>query len=188
MNRIDIHTDRLHIRYYEQKDLNSHHQILQQAFESDGTLEETQSWLTWTISNYQELARLYQPPYGDYAMELKSTGVVIGSVGIVQTIVPWGVLDGRPAQERHHLVSPEFGLYWGVLPEYQRQGYATEGARAIINYLFDEWHVKQVVATTDFDNTASQKTMEKLGMRLFHNPTKEPFWCQVTGLLGHPEQ
>lgn len=183
MNRIDIHTDRLYIRYYEQKDLNSHHQILQQAFESDGTIEDTQRWLTWTMSNYQELAKLYQPPYGDYAVELQSTGVVIGSVGIVQAVVPWGVFDGSPPQDGHPLVSPEFGLYWGILPDYQQQGYATEAAQAIITYLFDEWHVKQVVATTDFDNIPSQKTMEKLDMTLLRNPTQDPFWCQVVGLL-----
>ena len=188
MNRIDIQTDRLHVRYYEQKDLNSHHQILQQAFESDGTLADTQSWLTWTIANYQALAKLYQPPYGDYAITLKTTGDVIGSVGIVQSIVPWGVLEGQQPAEHHHLVSPEFGLYWGILPDYQRQGYASEAGRAIIDYLFNEWHVKQVVATTDFENLASQKTMEKLGMTLLHNPTKEPFWCQVVGRLKHPKQ
>ncbi len=188
MNRINIHTDRLHIRYYEQKDLNTHHQILQQAFESDSTLDDTQSWLTWTISNYQELAKLYQPPYGDYAIALKTTGDVVGSVGIVQTVVPWGVLEGQSPDEHHYLISPEFGLFWGILPEYQRQGYATEAGQAIIDYLFHEMNVKQVVATTEFDNIASQKTMEKLGMTLFRNPTKEPFWCQVVGRLVHPKQ
>lgn len=187
MNRIDIHTDRLHIRYFKQEDLNSHHQLLVQAFESKKTIEDVQSWLTWTISNYQELARLYQPPYGDYAIELQATGEVIGSVGIVQSVIPWGVLEGKLPEEHHYLVSPEFGLFWAILPNYQRQGYATEAGRAMIDYLFDEWKVKQVVATTEFDNLPSQKTMEKLGMMLYHNPTKEPFWCQVTGLLRHPK-
>jgi RimJ/RimL family protein N-acetyltransferase len=187
MNRIDIHTDRLHIRYFEQKDLNSHHQILVQAFESNKTIEEVQSWLTWAISNYQELARLYQPPYGDYAIELSATGVVIGSVGIVQSVIPWGVLEGKPPEAHHYLISPEFGLFWGILPDYQRQGYATEAGRAIIDYLFNEVNAKQVVATTEFDNHRSQKTMEKLGMTLYRNPTKQPFWCQVTGLLKHPK-
>jgi [ribosomal protein S5]-alanine N-acetyltransferase len=188
MNRIDIHTERLHIRYFIQDDLHSNHQLKKEAFQSKASLEDTQSWLTWTISNYQELARLHQPPYGDYAIELKATGSVIGSVGIVQSIIPWGVLDGKPREEHHHRVSPEFGLFWAILPEYQRQGYATEAGRAIIDYLFNEWNVKQVVATTEFENIASQKSMEKLGMTLLLNPTKKPFWCQVTGLLIHPKQ
>lgn len=187
MNRVDIHTDRLHIRYYQQKDLESRYRLTTEAFKSETTIEATQEWLTWSIANYQELARLYQPPYGDYAIELKETGVVIGSVGIVQTNVPWGVLKGESPEVHHYLVSPEFGLFWGILPDYQRKGYATEAGQAIITYLFEEWHIKQVVATTEHDNIASQKSMEKLGLTLYRNTTGEPFWCEVVGLLLNPK-
>lgn len=187
MNRIDIHTKRIHIRYYEQDDLESRYRLVNESFESETTYELTQEWLTWTISNYQELARLYQPPYGDYAIELKETGVVIGSVGIVQSVVPWDVFTDKAPEDRHHLITPEFGLYWGILPEYQRNGYATEAGRTIIDHLFNDWHVKQVVATTEHDNHPSQKTMEKLGMSLYRNTTGEPFWCEVVGLLKHPQ-
>lgn len=186
MNRVDIHTERLHIRYYTEADLESRYQLVTQAFESETTHEQVQSWLTWTIANYQELARLYQPPYGDYAIARKDNDAVIGSVGIVQSVVPWGVLQGQTSDEPH-LISPEFGLYWGVLPAHQRNGYATEAGRAIINYLFNDWNIKQVVATTEHDNLASQKTMEKLGMTLYRNTTGKPFWCEVVGLLNHPK-
>jgi RimJ/RimL family protein N-acetyltransferase len=46
------------------------------------------------------------------------------------------------------------------------QGYATEGARALIARGFSEWGVRRVVATTYEHNLASRRVMEKLGMRL----------------------
>ena len=187
MNRIDIHSTRLHIRHYTQDDLESRYQLTTQAFESETTVELTQDWLTWTISSYQELARLYQPPYGDYAIELKDTGEVVGSVGIVQTVVPWGVFGDQTPEEHHYLVSPEFGLFWAILPAHQRKGYASEAGKAVIDHMFNELHVQQVVATTDHDNLASQKTMTKLGMTLHHNTTGEPFWCEVVGVMKHPK-
>ncbi len=185
-DRIDIQTERLRIRYYRQTDLENRYRLTVEAFKSNTTHKAIQNWFSWTTQNYVALAELHQPPYGDYAIEHLASGLVIGSVGIVQSVVPWGVLNGESSDQHHYLVSPEFGLFWGILPEYQRQGYATEAGQAIINYLFQEWSVKQVVATTEFDNIPSQKSMEKLGMQLYRNPTKEPFWCEVVGLLKHP--
>ena len=46
------------------------------------------------------------------------------------------------------------------------QGYATEGARALIRKGFTEWGMRRVVATTYEDNLASRRVMEKLGMTL----------------------
>lgn len=46
------------------------------------------------------------------------------------------------------------------------QGYATEGARALVRLGFTALGVKRVVATTYQDNLASRRVMEKVGMRL----------------------
>jgi RimJ/RimL family protein N-acetyltransferase len=46
------------------------------------------------------------------------------------------------------------------------QGYATEGARALIRMGFTELGVQRVVATTYQDNLASRRVMEKAGMTL----------------------
>jgi RimJ/RimL family protein N-acetyltransferase len=45
-------------------------------------------------------------------------------------------------------------------------GYAIEGARALIDVGFAELGVRRVVATTYEDNVASRRVMEKLGMTL----------------------
>jgi RimJ/RimL family protein N-acetyltransferase len=46
------------------------------------------------------------------------------------------------------------------------QGYAAEGACALIHKGFSEWGVQRVVATTYEHNLASRRVMEKLGMAL----------------------
>ncbi len=46
------------------------------------------------------------------------------------------------------------------------QGYATEGARALIRKGFSELGARRVVATTYQDNLASRRVMEKAGMTL----------------------
>ena len=46
------------------------------------------------------------------------------------------------------------------------QGYATEGAGALIRKGFEEWGVQRVVASTYEENRASRRVMEKLGMVL----------------------
>ena len=46
------------------------------------------------------------------------------------------------------------------------QGYATEGARALIRKGFTELGMQRVIATTYQDNLASRRVMEKAGLRL----------------------
>ncbi|MBN1399202.1 MAG: GNAT family N-acetyltransferase [Anaerolineae bacterium] len=46
------------------------------------------------------------------------------------------------------------------------QGYATEGARALIHKGFNQLGLQRVVATTYQDNLASRRVLEKLGLRL----------------------
>lgn len=44
------------------------------------------------------------------------------------------------------------------------QGYGTEGSRALIEKGFREFGVRRVVASTDIENRASRRVMEKCGM------------------------
>jgi ribosomal-protein-alanine N-acetyltransferase len=50
-------------------------------------------------------------------------------------------------------------------PDYQRQGYATEAARAVIGYTFNELDAHRIVAHCSPRNTASWKLLEKCGFR-----------------------
>jgi len=174
-------------------DLDDIHQILDidlntadLATEGTKTRNERQQWLQWTILNYKELARLNQPPYADRAVVLKQTQQVIGACGFVPCLAPFGQLPSWQSASHEavtHFNSPEFGLFYAFSPAYQRQGYATEATKALIDYAFAQLHLERIVATTTYENLASIGVMRKVGMRIEKNPYPDPPWFQVVGAL-----
>ncbi|MFL5588380.1 MAG: GNAT family N-acetyltransferase, partial [Ktedonobacteraceae bacterium] len=82
-----------------------------------------------------------------------------------------------------HLNSPEFGLFYAFSPAYQRQGYATEATRALIEFAFTQLNLRRIVATTTYENAASMAVMRKVGMQIEKNPYPDPSWFQVVGFL-----
>ena len=183
MNGVDLQTERLRIRRFTQGDLESCAAFHKEVFHSTASRAAVAAWLQWTIDSYRELARLSQLPYADYALISRDDGRFIGAAGIVPTVIAWGALDGDNDDQT---LSPEVGLFWGVMPQHRRRGYAAEAGRALLEYLFGALQIRQVVATTESDNIASQGVMTKLGMTLLRNPLSEPRWMQVVGRIAHP--
>ena len=191
-----LETKRLVIRRLTLDDLPLVHQVyadagwLDPALSPEETLVQRRRWLEWTVRNYDALADLYQPPSGDRAIARKLDGAVVGLVGLAQALGPYGQLL---YYQQHHLAAddglnmPEFGLFWALLKEHQGQGYATEAARAIIDYAFSTLNLKRIIATTDYDNQSSASVMRRLGMSIEHNPRKTPEWLQVVGVLENPK-
>ncbi len=191
-----LETTRLVIRPLTMDDLEAIYQILDVELAdadtgSEGTkaLDERRRWLEWTVLSYEELARLYQPPYGERAVALRETGEIIGACGYVPCLNAFGQLPSFRAGQslRPGFASTEFGLYWAIAPAHQRQGYATEAARAMLDRAFAELRLARVVATTSYDNTASIGVMRKLGMRIETNPYPDPPWLQVVGVLENEQ-
>jgi len=192
-----LETERLIVRPFTMDDLDDVHQLLDvdlhdADFGSEGavTRDERPQWLRWMVMSYEELARLYQPPYGDRAVTLKQTGQVIGACGYVPCFAPFGQLplfrsgsNGAADSVAERLFTAEFGLFYAFSPAFQRQGYATEATRALIDYAFAQLNLRRIVATTMYDNAASMGVMRKLGMRIERNPFVDPPWFQVVGVL-----
>jgi ribosomal-protein-alanine N-acetyltransferase len=181
-------TERLLIRPFVMDDLETAHQVLADAweepeFERLATLETRQRWLHWAVENEAMLGELYQPPYGDRAIVLKGENLLVGSVGLVPSIGPFGRLPGFPDHQGSRRWFPEFGLYWAVDPAYQGIGIATEAARGFIDALAAQFHIGRIIATTTFENVRSQAVMRKLGMEILRNSDPEPAWFQVVGVL-----
>lgn len=189
MKSVDLSSKSLRIRQFQTRDSADCARFRAQVFGIQEPRQTADKWLRWTIDSYRELAALGQPPYADYAIEARSQalggGEFIGSVGIVPTLIPWGALLGDPSDS---LLSPEVGLFWGIMPRHRRRGYASEASAALLRYLFHDLGIARVVATTENDNIASQKTMRRLGMRLLRNPAPEPAWLQVVGMIEHPSR
>ncbi len=197
MHMPPIETMRLLIRPFTPDDLASIYHILdiklagaEVGTEGTQTRDARERWLRWTILGYEQYAALYQPPYGERAIVLRETGQVIGACGYVPCLDQFDRLPSLRAttgEDSAGLGSTEFGLFWAVSPRYQRQGYATEAAGALIDDAFTRLGLRRIIATTTYDNTASIRVMEKVGMRVDKNPSEEPPWLQAVGIVYHPE-
>ena len=191
-----LETERLIIRPFMPDDLDDIHRILDielgdAEFGSEGAkaIAERRTWLHWTILNYEQLAKLYQPPYGDRAIVLKQTNRLIGAVGYVPCLDVFGQLPclGRKSAPVR-FTTTEFGLYYALSPAYHRQGYATEATQAMIDYAFGTLKLERIVATTTYDNAGSIGVMRKVGMRIEKNPFPDPPRLQVVGILENDHQ
>ncbi len=190
-----LETLRLRIRPFNMEDLPDVHRLLDiELYDADlrtdkmETLAERAEWLQWTVLNYAQLAKLRQPPYGDRAVILKATGQLIGSCGFVPCLNAFEQLPGFAANDIAQSpgrYSTEFGLFYAISPAYQRHGYASEAAQALVDYAFGYLHLKRIVAATTHENVASIGVMRKLGMRIGKNHRREPPWLQVVGILEH---
>ena len=188
-----LETARLLIRPFVMEDLQEVYRLLDVELaeahlgtDKYETLSERTEWLQWAVINHTQLAKLYQPPYGDRAVVLKSTGQLMGACGFVPCLMPFEQLPGFSGHieiQTEGLYSTEFGLFYAISPAHQKQGFATEAAQALIDYAFNELKLRRVIATTTYDNIGSQGVMRKLGMHIEKNPLPEPPWLQVVGVL-----
>jgi RimJ/RimL family protein N-acetyltransferase len=186
-----LQTARLTIRALQQSD----HEACQALFRAIGwfntalpdaeVFERRKSWFDWAVANTRELARLYQPPLGERAVIDRVTGAFLGLVGYVPTLAPYAQLPSFGAV-RHARNRPEIGLFWAVMPERQRQGVATEAARAMVENAFERLRLARIVATTERDNLASAAVMRRIGMTVEQNPFPEPGHFQTVGWLDAP--
>jgi len=188
-----LETNRLYVRPFVMEDLQDAHRLFDiELREADlgsermETLAERAEWLQWSALNHKQLAKLNQPPYGDRAIVLKTSGELIGSCGFVPCLnafeqLPALASGGTPGGQS--LYTPEFGLFYALAPAHRRQGYTTEAVQAMIDYAFQELHVKRILAETNYDNLGSMGVMRRLGMRIEKNPLPEPPWLQVVGIL-----
>ena len=179
-----LETPRLIVREFTADDLDAVVALHDACF-GPAPRDVRRAWLDWTTLNYAALAQLHQPPYGDYAVVLKSNAEVIGAVGFVPSFGPFEKLPsfgGNPAAR----FTPEMGLFWAIAPPHQRQGYATEAAAAMARFALGDLNVARLVATTEHDNAASIAVMRKLGMTIERNPGADPAWFQTIGILRLP--
>ena len=107
--------------------------------------------------------------WGLWAVSLKDRskeyGAFIGFVGLNDTHAD---MSFAPAVE----------IAWRLHKDYWGQGYATEAARAALNFAFTELSLDEVVSFTAVINKRSQLVMERLGMMNtranFYHPALDP--------------
>lgn len=112
---------------------------------TDRTAEDVQAFVGMFLAQQQERPRLrFQ-----LAVTLRQTGELIGNCGVRKSSA------GAMTAELGYEIAP---AQWGC-------GYATEAARAMVAFAFDELGVHRVAAWCVADNTGSIRVLEKVGMR-----------------------
>ncbi len=99
----------------------------------------------------RERARIDERGYGLYAAEVKASGDVIGFIGLADVTF---AASFAPAVE----------IGWRFSRESWGSGYASEGARAVIDDAFTRLGLETLVSFTAAWNTRSRRVMEKIGM------------------------
>ena len=184
-----LETERLLVRPFELNDLEACHELLDvEAWQTGRSVDERKTWLTWAVLNYNALSDLRQPAFGDRAVVLKSSAEVVGSVGLVWSVMPFDRLPSFGGHESESLTQPQVGLFWATRTAHRNRGIATEAARLLVDFGFGTMKLRSIVATTTYENAASQAVMRHLGMSIEHNPLPDPPWFQVVGVLHNTHQ
>lgn len=91
---------------------------------------------------------------GRFAIELKSTGEVIGWAGIKFITEP----------ENNHVNFYDIG--YRLQEQYWRKGYGLEAATAWLEYGFESMKIPVMYASAHIDNAGSNAILRKIGMQL----------------------
>jgi RimJ/RimL family protein N-acetyltransferase len=104
------------------------------------TIEEAEKFLHWAVA-YQK-----ENDFCRWAVVEKASGKIVGSCGFAYP---------------HATPEPELGYLFGR--DVWGKGFATEAARAALDYGFEKLGFREIIAITDLENTASQRVLEKIG-------------------------
>ena len=101
----------------------------------------------------EALARgaLWNERNGQLIVERLEDGLAIGSVG-------WHLVRYGPNAARD-----VWNIGIALIPESRGHGYGAEAQRQVAAYLFEHTEVNRVEASTDVDNVAEQRSLEKAG-------------------------
>ena len=108
------------------------------------TRKEAREELEWHMNGHPR-----NPDLGLWATIHKESGKFIGRCGLL----PWEI-DRQQEVEVAYTIAR---AYWG-------QGLATEAARAILQYGFQQFSLPRLVSLIEPENIASQRVAEKIGM------------------------
>ena len=104
----------------------------------------------------QEDARRYlrEGPIGSYEQH----GYGLFLVSVRESDMPAGICG---LVKREEFDDPDLGF--AFLNRYRRRGYASESARAVLEYGFNELGLRRIIAMADPDNEPSVRLLERLG-------------------------
>jgi len=150
-----LHTPRLILRPWELGDIDALHSLwtapdVRRYLWDDVVISRERA--AETVRDAIALAE--REDLGQWLVLDRGSGVLAGFCGLIRR-------DGEDAPE----------LMYGLAREWWGRGLATEAARAVLAFGFDDPRCTRITAATDPPNEASQRVMERLGMRFTHRGT-----------------
>jgi RimJ/RimL family protein N-acetyltransferase len=151
----ELRTERLLLRQWRDEDrapfaaLNADPAVMEH-FPSTMTREASDVYIDRLTAVIEERG------WGTWAVEVVATGEFIGYVGL-----------NEPRFEAHFTPAVEIG--WRLARDAWGHGYATEAARAVLAFAFDELGLDEVVSFTTVENRRSRRVMERIGMTYDEN-------------------
>ena len=146
---MQIETKRLILRELNENDFAALHAILSdpetmQYYPAPFDEEKTRGWIARNQNNYDELG------FGLWAVVLRETDELIGDCGVTM-------------QPIHGKIRPEIGYH--IHKDHQRRGYASEAAKACMDYVFEHTPFNIAYSYMKYTNAASYGVALKNGMR-----------------------
>ena len=145
---IILETERLIIREHVLSDapffftLNSNYNVVKYTGDSSfKTIEEAEKIVQYVMNQYKENG------YGRWLVTEKETGNPIGWCGL-----------------KFHTDTKETDIGYRLLENAWGKGYATESAKACIDYGFNHFNLNRIIGDAMKENTASINVFKKLGM------------------------
>ncbi|MDO1447871.1 GNAT family N-acetyltransferase [Rhodocytophaga aerolata] len=142
-------TERLLVRELQEEDwlkvfeMNTSIEVMRQIGEGKiKTAEEEQSSFKSILANYQKGTGL-----GVWAVVRKGDNTFIGAASMA------------PLADTN-----EIQLGYRLKKQYWKQGYGTEIAKGLVDYGFNYLNLDKVTATTNLDNDASRRVLQKAGL------------------------
>ena len=148
---IHIATERLMIRDPRPADLDGWHRLMSDP----DAMYYLPDLMTRSLEESREnleaaIAQAHSPNRTKYFFAIGKKDAYIGSIGYTVTqTTPLGKL---------------VGMGYFILPEYHRQGIATEALRGVLRFAFEENDVFRVETGCITENRASERVMQKCGM------------------------
>jgi ribosomal-protein-alanine N-acetyltransferase len=113
---------------------------------TERTPEAVQEFVGWFLDQQQQNPRIkFQ-----LAVVLKATNQLIGNCGV----------------RMNDIDAHEADMGYELDPKHWNHGYATEAARAVVDFGFNHFGVHRIWASCVAENTGSAHVLEKLGMQL----------------------
>lgn len=150
MKKYSIQTERLGLRNWTEEDIEpmieiSASPIVMRHFPSTASPEQTRAFVRRMKAQFNEHSYCY------FAVELLESLEFIGFIGLAY-------------QTYEAPFTPCTDIGWRLHPGYWNKGYATEGAKACLEYGFNQMKLNEIYSVCTHTNTPSEHVMQKIGM------------------------